>query len=192
MESLATAQGLDSPEMLASLLESLGMIAAEEGCWEEAHALLAQSLGLYQTLERKPGQAQALSRLAAIAARQKDDSQAAYLYGESLRLWQEMDHPLGIVLCLEGFGCLAAGLEQSLERAARLLGAAAQQRLSLQIPLKSKPQKDVAQAIAAARARLGEAHFASCWAEGQTLALPSAVAFALDEKMIAVGENPEN
>ena len=180
-ECLAVVRGLDSPEVMASLLESLGLVAAEEHCWEETESLYAQSLRLYRMLGHRPDQVRLLRHIAAARLQQRKPFQAVPLLQESLRLSLQMEQPLGIILCLEGLGRVAAS-DGEAERAAELLGAAAGQRVALGIPWKAMPQADFDQAVAAARAALGLEKFAWAWAEGQIMTPTEAAVSALAEK----------
>ena len=81
---------------------------------------------------------------------------------------------------IEAVGIVAAAVGQA-ERGARLLGAAEAQRE--RIGLRFRVREDQAaleQAVAAARAALGEDAFAAAWAAGRTLSPGQAVAEALD------------
>jgi TPP-dependent trihydroxycyclohexane-1,2-dione (THcHDO) dehydratase len=64
-------------------------------------------------------------------------------------------------------------------RAARLLGAAMAQREALEAPQPANEQADVAQAVATARAALGEEAWAAAFAAGRALTLEEALAEAL-------------
>jgi hypothetical protein len=65
------------------------------------------------------------------------------------------------------------------ERAARLLGAAAALRETIGAPLPLPERADVEQAVAGARAALGEAEWTAAFAAGRMLSLEQAIAEAL-------------
>ena len=70
---------------------------------------------------------------------------------------------------IEAVGIMAAAVGQA-ERAARLLGAAEAQRDRLGLRYRVREdQAALEQAVAAARAALGEAAFATAWAAGRSL-----------------------
>ena len=72
-----------------------------------------------------------------------------------------------------------AGVAGQGERAARLLGASATQREVLGAPQPPQEQADVKQAVARARAALGEEAWAVAFAAGEALSLGEAIAEAL-------------
>jgi DNA-binding SARP family transcriptional activator len=69
--------------------------------------------------------------------------------------------------------------ERNQARAARLLGAAQTLRASVGVALSPDLRVEHDQAMAAARAELGEAEFAEAWAEGQAMDRETAVAYGL-------------
>lgn len=87
--------------------------------------------------------------------------------------------------CAEELEQLArtAGAAGEGERAAHLLGAAGALRESLSIPLPTLDGAEVEQAVAAARAALGEEAWAVAVAAGRALSLEQAIAKALGESV---------
>ena len=80
---------------------------------------------------------------------------------------------------LEAFAVLAAAQNQ-MERAARLLGAAENLYASIHFEMSAKERAEHDQAIASARAALGDEAFAAAWAEGRMMTMEQAIAFALE------------
>ena len=83
--------------------------------------------------------ATALNRLGTVAHAQGDDGRATALYEESLTLCRELGDKHGLAECLEGLAGVAVA-QQHLERAARLLGAAAALREAIGAPLSPREQ----------------------------------------------------
>ena len=85
--------------------------------------------------------------------------------------------------CAQGLEALAstAGVTGQGERAAQLLGAAAALRETIGAPQPPLEQAEVEQAVAEARAALGEAVWAAAFAAGRALSLEQAIAEALGE-----------
>ena len=103
---------------------SWGPLRYAQGDNERALALYEESLGLWTAIRIKWGMATALYRLGTVAHAQGDDGRATALYEESLALRRELGDKHGLAECLEGLAGVAVAQRQ-LERAARLLGAAA-------------------------------------------------------------------
>jgi hypothetical protein len=112
----------------------------------------------------------ALCRLGTVAHAQGDDSRATALYEESLTLRRELGNTHGLAECLEGLAGVAVA-QQHLDRAARLLGAAAALREAIGAPLSPREQARYERDLSAARAGLGEVAFAAAWATGQATPL---------------------
>ena len=86
---------------------------------------------------------------------------------------------------IEAVGIMAAAVGQA-EHAARLLGAAGAQRDRLGLRYRVREdQVALEHAVAAARAALGEAAFATAWAAGRALTPAQAIAEALDPARIS-------
>ena len=66
-------------------------------------------------------------------------------------------------------------------RAARLFGAAESLYIPLRFEMSAKERAEHDQAVAAARAALGEEAFAAAWEEGKRMTLEQVVNYALDE-----------
>ncbi|MBI3973469.1 MAG: adenylate/guanylate cyclase domain-containing protein [Chloroflexi bacterium] len=105
-------------------------------------------------------------------------SAALSLHEQSLALQQEAGDRWGIIECLEGLARVA-GAQGQLEWGARLLGAAEALREAIGAPLPPADRADYDRDVAVVRAGLGEATFATAWAEGRAMSLEQAVAYAL-------------
>src|SRR5207247_3078348 len=125
--------------------------------------LLVHALGAMGHLERDEG----------------DYPRARALYKESLRLRRELGSRFALAQSLEDLAALA-GREQQAERAVRLLGAgeAFCETLGVRPPVAIPAEYE--RAMAEGRASLGEAAFATAWAEGRAMSLERAVEYALE------------
>jgi hypothetical protein len=79
--------------------------------------------------------------------------------------------------CLEGLAGVAVA-QQQLERAARLLGAAKAWRETTGAPLPPSRRAGYERDLAAVRAGVGEAAFVEAMAEGTSMSLGQAIAYA--------------
>lgn len=96
----------------------------------------------------------------------------------ALAAYNLVAHRLGIAECLELLA-LAASAERQLERAAVLLGAAEVQRAAIAAVLPDTVGHGRDRTVLAARAALRTGAHASAWAEGCTMPLEQAIAYAL-------------
>jgi ATP/maltotriose-dependent transcriptional regulator MalT len=167
-EAAALCEALDDPIGLAFARMHLGNAALASGNGERAEALLRDALGVLRRTGDVYGIASALISLAWVAEDRGDLSRAAGHYGESLPVWAEVRTLEGLADVLAGAGRLAAASRRA-DSAARLLGAAAAltERLGYVPPPADRARNE--QALAAARAALGEPDFAADWAAGRAL-----------------------
>jgi hypothetical protein len=136
-----------------------------------------EGLTLYREAQNAWGTAELSASLGFVACAQGDYAQAASWYRESLRLFEQLGMRRGQATCLEGHARVACA-QGRMERAARLLGAAAQLRRAIDTPLPPVERPALAEAIGRVCAALGEDEFAITWAEGEAMALGRAIGLA--------------
>ncbi|HEY7068290.1 MAG TPA: LuxR C-terminal-related transcriptional regulator, partial [Chloroflexota bacterium] len=144
-------------------------------------SLLAQGLTLAEARGDSWSRAHSLAALAHVAAVQGEYERATALRQQSLGLRQELRDRRGISDCLEGLAWVASA-EGRVDRAARLLGAAEATREMTGFalsPLHHWWGAERDRVVSATRACLGEAAFATGWAEGHAMPLDEVVAYAL-------------
>jgi predicted ATPase/class 3 adenylate cyclase/Tfp pilus assembly protein PilF len=178
-QSLATSWSLGDRRGVAAALNNLGMLAQYAGDYAVARTLHEESLETSRELGDKQGIATALSYLAGVAERQGEYAAARSLHQEGLSLQRELGYKRGIVFTLRLLGHLAHH-EGASERAARLMGAAEALREALGIIVVPNDRAEYDRIVESARARLGEATFASAWAEGRAMSPEQAIALALE------------
>jgi ATP/maltotriose-dependent transcriptional regulator MalT len=177
-QSLALFRDLGERRGVAESLASLGTAALNRGDLAAAQAWLQEAVPHLRELGAKDSAAIAISYLGFIALVQGDLPRAEALFRGGLAVFWELGDRQAVAFLLTGFGMLAARGDQA-ERAARLLGASAALCEALGTPLDPVIRAPHDQAVAAARAVLGEPRFAQGWAAGRALALAEAVAEAL-------------
>ena len=124
----------------------------------------------------------ALRYLGEVARRRGDLADAEALGREGLRVWQRLGAPAGLAVALENLALTAAAARGAqVERAARLLGAAAALSETVGAPQVLRGREETEQIIAPARAALGKERWAADFAVGQALSLEAAIAEALGE-----------
>jgi predicted ATPase/DNA-binding XRE family transcriptional regulator len=169
-ESLAESRNVGERWSTAQTLWTLGEIAYAHGDFMRAATLNEEGLALFQQVGDISYIALLTLRQGYIIWRQGDIVRATALCREALTL----AHRLGDTRAMaEGIEALAMMVhsQRQVERAARLLGAAARLRQVIGEPVRPSLQPDMDRTLAALRATLGEGAFASAWEEGQTLPL---------------------
>lgn len=177
-ESLELSRQLGDQWAIAVALGNLGDTLVRQGNLERAAETFAEAL----TRARQAGDPGAvhicLLNLGWVMRLRGEPTQAEALLREGLKLAGNLGDPRR---CAEALEMLAttAGVVGHGERAARLLGAAEAARETIGAPQPAEDWADVEQAMAAARAALGEECWAAAYVAGQALSLDDAVAEAL-------------
>jgi len=183
-QSLAHFREQDNILYSSAPLSLLGLIHMERGELEAARALLENSLAIDKQFGTEAEDIHiALGRLLAL---QGDVAAARHHYQESLTLLFEQNVcKENIAASLEGLAALEVG-QGAPSLAARLWGAAAALRDTIGAPIYPVYRDYLEQAIARARATLGEQAFRTAWAEGRSLTPQQALA-AQEPEMIPAG-----
>jgi predicted ATPase/transcriptional regulator with XRE-family HTH domain len=178
-EGLRLFQGLGVQRGIAVSLSNLGMVAQYQGQYERARQLFETAAARFGDMGDLRKQALTYSNLGIAALEQGDYGAAQSYFVVSLRpLWAVRDK-WGVAYCLEGLAGVSGGQGQW-ERAARLFGAAAGLRESLQAPLAPAERGQYERSLAVARAQGDPARWEAAWAEGQALPLAQMVVAALE------------
>jgi hypothetical protein len=120
--------------------------------------------------------------LGIVALHHGDLGAARERFQESLAMKRDFGDKRGLAYSLEGFAILAA-VQGRAERAARLFGAAEVLREAINSPLPPPDRVLYDRYVTPARAGRAQEAFAAAWAQGQTMMLEEAIAFALEEKI---------
>jgi tetratricopeptide (TPR) repeat protein len=171
-ENLAASWELGARGGVAVAWNDLADVAYRQGDYAAARASYLESLALCRELGQMDSVAVTLGSLGRVAFHQKDYPAAQRFYAESLKIYAEIPDEQGVAQCLLHLADLAVASGE-MERAARLLGAAAARSASGQ---ESSPP-----VTAVVRAALGNSVFAAAWAAGQAMALKQAVEYAVQE-----------
>ena len=169
-QSLALDRELGDRQRVGVSLNNLGGIALQQGQTAAARSLFTESLALRREVGDQWGIANALLNLSEVAFDQGNYAETLALCQESLSLRQQLGDMSGLALCLEGAARAWVAQGQA-ERAAVLLGGAERLREIVGVPLPPSARRVYLEGLAAARAALGEAAFATMHANGRGLSL---------------------
>jgi predicted ATPase/DNA-binding SARP family transcriptional activator len=181
-ESLAILRELGAKLAVAYSLYILAKVASCQGKYETARVLHQESLTIRREVGEKRGIAWSLTNLGMLSYLQEEYGAARALLLESLELWRELGIKVGLVEALEGLACLA-GVHGQPERVARLLGATASIRETIERGQPKVKRPECARHLITARAILGEAAFAEAWSEGRAMTLDHTISDALKEQV---------
>ena len=184
LEEAHTATQTIADRRLAQILAgrvsiNLAVAPRAQGQYTLAEDHLEAALRLLQEVGYSEGIILALGDLGNLARDQGDYARALALFREALELGRNHPGTRVVTEVIEAVGIVAAAGQA--ERATRLLSAAGAQRERLGLRYRVREdQMALEQAVAAARAVLGEAAFATIWAAGRALTPAQAIAEALD------------
>jgi hypothetical protein len=171
-ESLVIARQLKDTQWIGDTLRQLGRLAHARGAYADAMRLLDESRAIQEGLGAQDRLARVLYDLGLSARQAGEHARSFDAHRDSLVIFHELANRTGIAEGLEQIARLSLDIEDGL-RAVRLLGAAATLR-------PSAPEQPDEPALAELRRSLGEAMFASAWAEGRAMTVEQAVAYAVD------------
>ncbi len=162
---------------VAVALTALASCEIERGNLDRGVELCEQALALQRELESPPGVALALALLGGALRSRGDVASALACYREGLTLSAQQHDKWLVLENLTGLAAVSAA-EGPPQQAARLLGVveALREQIGASVPRLHAGHEN---AVAPARARLGEAKFATLQAAGRTLPLDEAIASAL-------------
>lgn len=177
-ESIESARGLETPSVLASALLNLGDALVAKGDDARAEAVCEESLQLFQALGDSLSVGICQFSLGLARFHRGLQEAASEMYKRALTVFWEFEYAVGIGCSFEGLAGVAA-VDGRVEEAARLLGAA--EALFESAGAKLEPgERDLHDStVDALRAELRETGLEQLWANGKTMRLQDAVAYAV-------------
>jgi predicted ATPase/DNA-binding SARP family transcriptional activator len=112
LQALLASEGHVPAQVRAKALRSAGLLALNQSDYEQARALLEESLALYRELGDQEGTAWVLNNIGNVALDQGDYERAVALYQESLACYRELDDKDGISRALNNLAIVAAYQEE--------------------------------------------------------------------------------
>jgi predicted ATPase/DNA-binding SARP family transcriptional activator len=179
-ESVVLFREVGDQRMLSAATANLGVSAFSRGDYDRAVDLLEESLTIARSLQSTKDVAMMLNTLGLATLCQSHVDEGEALLRESLALAEQGEFKVVVLWGLEGLAAVAAARGEA-ERAARLLGASDGLAEALAVPLIEIPyvRPIRERSVAAARGELQEPAFAAALAEGRSMTLEDAIAYAL-------------
>lgn len=183
-ESIALFHQLGSEQSAAFPLLVLGDLEYDLGNYEQAHAAYEPSLAKNLAAGNPQEANRSRSGLANAERRLGQYDAALKRYREVITEWQRIGNRGGIARCLECLAFVAIGQAKDkpsagqalLQRAARLLGAAATLRETINASMLPTEQAEYDAEMASLRAGLDASTLAAGWKEGRAMTMERAVA----------------
>jgi tetratricopeptide (TPR) repeat protein len=183
-EALILFREEDSKFLIAYALRNLGLTALAQSHYEQAVKNFEEALSISKEADDKFEIAFVLYSMGRVAQAQGDSVTARKLNLEAIVFFRERcapsDIPEGVSHCLETFAILAVTHNQ-MDRATCLFSASETLYTPLRFEMSAKERAEHDEAIAVARATLGEEAFTAAWEAGQKMTLEQAVEYALQE-----------
>ena len=177
-ETKSMRESLGDEFALVTSLHNLGLLALDQGDHDEARKQFEAALTLGRKNNQESQVANSLCDFGFVAIGQSRHDEAQELFEESVRMCVELGWKEDVDYCLVGLACVSAAANR-LERAARLLGAAAALGEEIQLRLEPYAESTRARVARELDSRLGHDRFAACLAEGRSLSYREAVSLAL-------------
>lgn len=159
---------------------NLGRAAVAQGSIERGRAELQRALAAFREVDEKIGLADTPIESGLLALDRGDGAEAVASLSEGFRLRIELGDKRGVLSCLEAVARVAASRRNE-ARAARLLGAAGQQRQMLHIPPTRTTQAWLTTVDATVRRALGSTAYAVHRERGASMTLTQAIDEAFAE-----------
>ena len=177
-ESVAVRRQIGDQFGLALSLADLGRIALAEGDRAAARELMEEALGLQCECDHRQGAASTLVGLGTVALADGDVCAARAHLVAGAEALLEAGERADMVPALEGLAGLALS-EGDNGNAARWFAAADAERKRIRRSVEPSRRPERERSIAAVRQALGDAAFATAWAEGQAMRMNEALRLAM-------------
>jgi adenylate cyclase len=176
-ESLALGRELADRYTMSIAVTSLGITAFQEGNYEEAHTCYQEGMALSHALGHQVSLSLLHCYLGLLALARKQISSARESFQEGLAIASESNMKAYVVYNLIGYACIDLA-ENTLARAATLLGAAAANAEAIGLKIEPELQRPYEQALLTTKEGMSEAEFQVHWGVGRNMSLKDAVKLA--------------
>jgi predicted ATPase/class 3 adenylate cyclase len=165
---------------VSMFLLGMGMDERIRGNYNAARKILEDGLEIFRRLHSRNFILVMRSELGHVERQTGNLTQAKLIYKETIKGWQDLGNRSAVAHELECFGFLAITDEEP-QLAVKLFGAAEALRESIQSPMTDYEQVEYNQSVTRLRAMLPEAELNTLWAQGRSMTMEQAIAYALDE-----------
>jgi predicted ATPase len=177
-ETLRVFRAQGNTWQVATNLNNIGLIAVYTTDYHQARECYQESLRLYQSLGDQHGAAIVMANLGEICLLEQDYEEAEYFYRESLTTRAMLKNGPGVASMFDMLAHIAAAREQ-FERAAWLMAFAAHLRVVVGVQKTRGEERANARTAVLIRSHIDRQTIADIEAQGRTLTLEQAVAYAL-------------
>ena len=165
---------------LASTMNNLGYLLLMQGDFARAVDRCREAARRFDELGMRDEGASAAENVALGLLRQGEDEAALGAVSGSLLTYAELGENDGVSYCLDVVAAVVLHRGEA-QTAAVLAGAAEGLRKAMGAPLPPAERAGHERCVAAVRTALSETAFTAAWAEGRTMSLEEACAYALQE-----------
>lgn len=183
-ESLAIRRAIGDDWNCAWTVIWRGRVMFAQAAYEPALKSFEEGLDLFQAGGHADGVTWALTHVVAVRLAREDPDIAALLRAHNRALWLEPQDTLGVAKAVEALANVLAHTDRAVQ-AVRLLAAAETFRDARCNPRTALARIVYEEAIDRTRAVLGDADWASAWAEGRIGRLDECIADAIEEPYYA-------
>ena len=176
-QHLANARKLGDRKLIGGALTNLGMASYQAGDLDHAARSHSEALTLAQQHDDRRMQQVVLINLGLVALARQDYPEAIALHRRSLDLAASFREPRAIAECLEELAQAEAAAGNA-SRAAVLIGASQQHRLTIGSPIPDADQPRFERATEVSAAALGEAEYARLRRAGAAMPTAEVIEFA--------------
>ncbi|HEX9839067.1 MAG TPA: tetratricopeptide repeat protein, partial [Anaerolineales bacterium] len=175
-----TVREMPKSFQVSMFLLGMGMDERIRGNYNAARKIFEDGLEIFRRLHSRNFILVMRSELGHVERQTGNLTQAKLIYKETIKGWQDLGNRSAVAHELECFGFLAITDEEP-QRAVKLFGAAEALRERVQSPMTDYEQVEYNQSVTRLRAMLPEAEFNALWAEGRSMIMDEAIAYALNE-----------
>jgi predicted ATPase/class 3 adenylate cyclase len=179
-ESLAISQSSANLNARVMTEGTLARLALYKGNFQEAREHADRMLALHEEMGDQLSITGHNSEVAHVLRQYGNLEEALALYKTTIQEWWEFGHRGAVAHQLECLAFIAKAKEQG-ERAVRLMGAAEALREVSSSPMTPNEHTLYDREVAELRAGLDEPEFTALWAEGRTMTMDQAIAYAVGE-----------
>jgi len=187
-QALQLAREMGNQILVAGILNNMALGASGRGDNDAAGKLLEQAVELAKSAGNRFTLDAILDSLARVRLRSGSVNAARRIYVEAVSMAAEFADTVNVAVCLEGIG-LTALVAGNPEMTIKLTAAATSLRAAIGDEPTPEWVGEVADGLAAARARLGREAADAAWRQGTAMNLQEAVQYAIEAEPAPIRSN---